>query len=544
MTRALGILVGLLGALPFLPALSGGFLHYDDAPNLLMHDAWRGLSASHLRWMLGATVMGPWQPLTWLSWAVEHALWGLSPFAFHLTNLALHAAGAALLAVLLARLLAKAAPERPETRRALAAAGGALLWAVHPLRVESVAWITERRDVLCALFYVASALFYVDGRRRSSWLAFVAACLSKGSAITLPLSFLVLDLYPLKRTPSLALLTEKLPYFFASFVVGLVGVLAQGSDAHLSDASLPLRLALSLRSLSFYLEKTIWPAGLSPFYPVPRGFSLSHASVLASSACVAALAWSAWSVRKRWPAVPAALALYAVALLPMLGLVRFGEQLVADRYSHLAMLPLAGLAAAALLRAPAAALPLALVLGSLSRAQAKLWRSDLELWSAAETRAPSRPALVNLAAALRDAGRPDEAAERDAALMRAAPELAAPRVNLSAYLLGKGKPADALAVLEPVGPRSPYAALACLNRGLALRGLRREADAEKQLAKAVELNPGLTAAWFQRGMALASLGRLKEALASFEEAAKRGEPAAARNAAAVRAALKPTAGAR
>lgn len=575
MSRALPFLVAAAAALPFLPALSGGFLHWDDAANLLAHDAWRGLSPAHLRWMAGATVMGPWQPLTWLSWAVDFSVWGLSPYAFHATNLALHAATAAVLTLLLKALLDAGAPSASEKRRRLAAAGAALLWAVHPLRAEPVAWITERREVLCAFFYVLSAFLYIGGRRKACFAAFVAACLSKGSAITLPLSFILLDVYPLKKKPSLALLTEKVPFFAVSLFVGIIGLLAQGSDASLKDlssASMPLRLSLAVRSLSFYLEKSFVPSGLSPFYPVPPGFGPFHASVLASSALLALLAGTAWRLRQRYPILLAAFVHHAVALAPLIGLVRFGEHLAADRYAHLSGFALAALAASALLKAPFAAVPLGVLLGALSASQARVWRSDLALWTAAEKAAPSRHARLNLAAALREAGRPDEAAARDAALVREAPELAEPRVNYAGWLAGKGRHAEALAALEHLPPAGPYAAKARFNRALALEGLGRApeaetelraalaldpdyaearnnlglsrlragdyAAAERELAEAARLKPAWTAPWFNRGLALARQGRLMPAAESFERAAALGDPAAKINAASVRAALR------
>ncbi len=531
--------------------------------------------------MAGATVMGPWQPLTWLTWALDHSRNGLSPYAFHASNIFLHAAGAGVLTLLLKAVLDKAAPAAAERRRWLAAGGAALLWAVHPLRVESVAWITERREVLCAYFYALSALLYLKGWSRSSWLSFVAACLSKGSAVTLPLSLLVLDVYPLRRKPSLALVIEKAPFLLVSLIVGLIGLFAQGSDASLkgfADASPSFRVALALRGLSFYLEKTVAPIGLSPFYPVPDAFGPLHASVLASSALLGALLYGSWRLRRSAPAVPAALALYAVALLPLLGLVRFGEQLAADRYAHLSGFALAGLASAALLRVPAAALPLALLLGGLSWRQSGIWRSDAALWAHAERTAPSRQSRLNLSAALRGEGRLDEAAELDRVLTETAPGLPEPRVNYAGWLSAKGRHADALAALADLPTAGPWAAKARYNRALALDGLGRAAEAraelraaleaapdfaearnnlglllrkagrddeaQRELARAAALRPDWAAPWFNRGLALASLGRLKESLACFERAAALGEPSAAANAAAVRAALKATAAGR
>lgn len=528
--------VALVAALPFLPSLSGGFLQWDDAANLLRHDAWRGLSPAHLRWMATTTHMGPWQPLSWLSYALDHAAWGLNPLGFRLTNLLLHAATAGLLTLTLETLLAAGAPDAPPRRRRLAAAAGALLWALHPLRAEAVCWITERREVLSGLLYVLSVLLYVrrPARLFPAWLAFTGACLAKGSALTLPLTLIVLDAYPLRRpwrTP--AVLLEKVPFLLVSLAVGAAGLAGQAADASLSglaSAGPDLRAALALRGLSFYLEKTLWPARLSPFYGVPENFGLQSPIVLACAALVFAAATAAWLLRRRLPALGAALAHHAIALAPLLGIVRFGEQLAADRYAYLSSFGWAALAAAALLRArvlpAAAAAALALgALGALTWRQSTLWRSDLALWSAAEAVAgPSAPAprqvLVNLAAALRAAGRVDEAAARETAIVAAYPDLVEPRVNLGGWLAAQGRFVEAERVLRPAPPHGPQGAKARYNRALALEGLGRRPEAIAELRAALAAQPAYAEAHNNLGLALLRQGRAQAAESRLAEAAR------------------------
>lgn len=576
---ALNLAVGVLAAIPFIPSLTGGFLNWDDAANLLNHTAWRGLSPSHLRWMLTTTHMGPWQPLSWLTYALDYSLWGLDAYHFRLTNLLIHAATASLLAALLDALLTAGSPAASPTRRRLAAAGGALLWAVHPLRVEAVCWITERREVLSAAFYVLSLLLYVKrpGSGRPAWLAFVCACLAKGSALTLPLSLIVIDIYPLRRGMSTTIWKEKIPLFLVSAAVGAIGYLGQATDASLkdmSDAGPELRAALALHGLSFYAGKMIWPLNLSPFYGVPADFGLFTPIVLLSAAAMALAVSTAWKLRGQAPALCATLAHHIISLAPLIGLVRFGEHLAADRYMHLAGMGWAALASALLLHSPVIAAPLGITLGMLTWDQSKIWHSDLTLWTAAEiVGPPSRHGLVNLSAALRAVGKDDEAAAREAALLSSFPDVTEPRINYGGWLAARGRNAEALEILRIAPTTGPYAAKAHFNRALALIGLdrRREAIAELKAAVALDRNfaeahnnlglallklgdrnaaegaftraallkPDWAAPLFNRGLSQAQSGRLNEALSSFEAAATltpEGGPAAI-NAAAVRRAL-------
>src|SRR5439155_1767367 len=206
--------IALAASLPFLPSLQGQFLYWDDVTNFLMNEGYRGLGWPQLRYMLTTTLLGHWIPLTWLTLGVNYALGGMNPWGYHLGNLLLHSANAVCLYFIARRLLASASGETParviESMPArVGAAFAALVFAVHPLRVESVAWITERRDVLSGLFFLLSILFYlratdggafIRGRwRTASLLAFAAAFLSKSIVMTLPGVLLLLDVYPLRR---------------------------------------------------------------------------------------------------------------------------------------------------------------------------------------------------------------------------------------------------------------------------------------------------------------------------------------------------------
>jgi protein O-mannosyl-transferase len=207
-------LIFLIAGTVFLPALRGDFLNWDDSLNFVANPHYRGLGWPQIKWMLGATLMGHYIPVTWLSFGLNYALGGMNPWGYHLGNLILHAANTTLVYLITRRLLAAALEDGSQRGRVtnpvvLAATFAALVWGVHPLRVESVAWITERRDVLCGLFFLLTVLAYLKGIERGghprpvwralSLAAFAAALLSKAAAMPLPAILLLLDFYPLRR---------------------------------------------------------------------------------------------------------------------------------------------------------------------------------------------------------------------------------------------------------------------------------------------------------------------------------------------------------
>ncbi|UCG33839.1 MAG: hypothetical protein JSU68_04220, partial [Phycisphaerales bacterium] len=296
------VVIALVSVAVFWPSLQGEFLNWDDELYLTGHDNYRGLDWQHIRWMFTTTHGGPYQPLGWLSWALDYRLWGLNAKGFKLSNLLLHAMTAGLLYLLALRLLRPGLTleaSRPSPALQLGACAAALLFALHPLRAESVAWATERRDVLSGLFYVLSVLLYVrwcqrrvvpSTGRASGWpagafVAFLCALLSKGMSVSLPFVLLILDVYPLRRvrvsfapdSPLIAgrlsrVIVEKIPFLLCSAAIAVLavhGVREVGALNPLQDISVVERVVLSTYSSWFYLLKTIWPAHLSPLYEYP-----------------------------------------------------------------------------------------------------------------------------------------------------------------------------------------------------------------------------------------------------------------------------------
>ena len=176
---AAGVALAVFVVYSFAP--SPRFLAWDDVANLLDNDRWRGLSLEHLRWMWGTRHYGPWQPLSWLSWAMDYAVWGLDPSAFRRTNVLLHALTAGLLVFVCRRLLSMIMPRLSAAAVLFGSIAAAVFFGLHPLRVESVVWITERRDVLSGFFAILSILLWLEGRRGFSACALIGAVLSKGT---------------------------------------------------------------------------------------------------------------------------------------------------------------------------------------------------------------------------------------------------------------------------------------------------------------------------------------------------------------------------
>src|SRR2546427_2183593 len=404
------VLIALVTFAAFLPTLQYQFVTWDDATNFLENAHYRGLGWTHLRWMW-TTHLGHYIPLTWMTLGLDYLLWGMNPVGYHLTNLLLHAANAVVFFVVVRRLLTRALSSPSERGHALALSAGfaSLVFAIHPLRVESVAWATERRDVLSGLFYLVAILLYLRacerGERGRRWYwgsvgLFVCALLSKSMAVSLPVVLLILDVYPLRRLggalgwwsePARRVYVEKILFVLLAAAASAIAVMAQPS-AHaavpLAHLSLPGRLAVSAYGLSFYLWKTVAPVNLSPLYelsptvnPWAMPFLLSYGLVLALTAIVLAL-------RRRVPGLLAAWVAYIVVLLPVLGIFQSGPQIAADRYTYLAGLGWAILAGAPLSSWPATrflitgpALCALLGLGVLTWNQVQIWHDAEKLWT-------------------------------------------------------------------------------------------------------------------------------------------------------------------
>jgi tetratricopeptide (TPR) repeat protein len=410
MTKRAGLCLALIAlvAVAFWPAFRAGFVNWDDDRNFLTNVHYRGLDIEHLGWMFTTFHMGPYQPLAWVTLGLDHALYGMDARGYHVTNVAWHAATAVLFFFLARALFECVRPEWTSRMRDGSAFLAALLFGVHPLRVESVAWITERRDVVSGAFFVGTALAWVvyarstDNRRRKYLTAlalFVLALLSKASVVTLPFVFIVLDAWPLRRLggDTKRLVLEKLPFLALSALFAVIAVAGQRATGTalraLDDHGPERRIAQAAYAAVFHTWKTLWPSGLSPIYDMPSPFVASEPRFVASIVAVIAMCALAWFARKRIPAWSASWFAFLLLLAPVSGLVAVGPQLVADRYSYLACMPYALLAAGAAgiafetqarrTLAIGAALVVCTALVVATRKQTAHWHDSTSLWERA-----------------------------------------------------------------------------------------------------------------------------------------------------------------
>ncbi|MDX6768026.1 MAG: tetratricopeptide repeat protein [Elusimicrobiota bacterium] len=451
-----GLAVAVLTAAVFLLAPSGGFLGWDDKVNLVAHDAWRGLSPAHLRWMLTTHHHGPWQPLSWLSWALDHAAWGLDPHAFRRTNILLHAVAAGLFTECARLLLPKA------KGFAWGAAFAGVFFALHPLRVESVVWLTERRDVLSGAFAAASLLAFLKERRGASLGLFAAALLSKGTAVGMAWVFLFLEKDRRRAWP----------YFALALGAGLANLSGFGGELRAMELTAGQRAVAVLNSLAFYPVKTFLPHGLSPYYPLTH--SLSPLVLLLPAL---------WFLRGHAVA-------YALILAPVSGVFQAGAQAYADRYSYLACLPFALFVGR--FGTPVRVALLASVLSVLTLRQAAFWRDDVSLWTRAVALAPQAYLpRSNLALAFDAAGDRVNAAEQYLWAIKLEPRDVEARVNLGAIRSKEGDYKAAESLYREALALRPSHAPAHFNLAFLLRATGRKDEGLRHLREALRLEPGL-----------------------------------------------------
>ncbi|MBI4576043.1 MAG: tetratricopeptide repeat protein [Planctomycetes bacterium] len=527
------LVLALATAAAYWPALANGFVAYDDDVYVTANaEVQAGPGAETLRWAFSAFRGGNWHPLTWISHALDCRLHGQEPRGHHLTSVLLHAANAGLFLLLLWRLTGEPVPA------ALAAA----LWAAHPLRVESVAWVAERKDVLSGTLGLLALLAYAWYRRRPGPPRYAAVAalhalglMAKPMLVTLPLLFVLLDLWPLARMPRPRLVWEKGPLLALSVASCVVTVLAQrrgGALGGLEAIPLGARLDNALVACLRYLGKTLWPADLAVFYPHP-GASLPSWQPLAAALLLAALTAALLRHARRDRAPLVGWLWFLGALVPVLGLVQVGQQSMADRYTYL---PSMGLAAGLVWGARSLGRPRLLTAVGLAtlaalvpatRAQIAVWRDTRSLfeWARAATSGNwlAHNKLAHLAAR---EGRWAEAAGHYETALGLNPRHGHTRAGLGRALAGlaaeemgrAGATPEVLARFaraEELAPEDPEVRN---NHGLALVLAGRRDEAIPRFREALRLRPGFVDALNNWGVALMRSGRYEEAVDRFEEA--------------------------
>lgn len=546
----------------FSPVVSNELVNWDDLQTLVANDRYRGLSLEHLRWMFTTSFGGHYQPLSWFSFGLESVVWGgVSAVGFHLTNVGLHMLAAAGFFGISLHLIRAALPDGSAVGRYLGATFAAVLFAVHPLRVESVAWATERRDVLSGLFLVLSVLFYLrvwscgankTGRLRlvPSVGFFALSLLSKASGVVLPLVLLLIDVYPLRRFSRTGesgsqerrrdILCEKVWYAIPATIIACLAIWAQsGAGALWTLAAHPLSLRISqaFYGIVFYLGKTLWPVDLVPLYEQPPGATPMDAAYLFSMGGVAAITVAVVVLRKRRPSLLCGWACYLVLLAPVLGIAQSGPQLVADRYSYLSCMPWAILAGGVgarigasksvtgrMLRLvlPVVCVGLTVALVVATRAQVAVWKDSATLWSTTIARRPGTGlAYASLASVHLQSGEYSLARERAEQALSILPgnRVAHRILGQAAFQQGDMVLAEdhlkaSLRIAAELGKFDYGAAMTLAD--LFVRQDRLD-DAASVYRSVVAANPSEADRHFALGSFLGSWGRLDEARASFEQ---------------------------
>lgn len=393
------LLILILASVPFLQVTGFSFVSYDDPMHLSEQPmVLSGLNQEGLAWSLSATPTNLWHPLTWISYMVEVSWLGGgadSPEVHHLGNLLLHL-GATLLFFFLLRTLRISI---------LVAALATLLFSVHPLHVEPVAWISSRKDTLCAFFSLLSLFCYSrskcsGGKTRvwfwSSLITLAAALTSKPSAVVLPALFVLIDYLPGEGKHAQGLsglkqnLAQKWPHFALAGLAAVVAVTVQHSGSHellISQQSLWSRLSLLPASMGFYIQHLLWPYGLSFDYAPPEGARLITLTI-AGSSLLLGISSLAWQMRHRFPPLMLGWLWLILCLVPVLGFFYVGPSFTADRYTYLAIAgPCLTLgswvhASKGVVRGTAlvSCLLLAILLGVTSFRQTRIWQDDRSLF--------------------------------------------------------------------------------------------------------------------------------------------------------------------
>lgn len=542
--RLLAGAVWIVTFVTFLPALRNDFVNWDDVENFLLNPRYRGLGWDNLRWMFTAVHLGHYIPVTWLTLGLDYLLWGMNPAGYHLTSNLIHALNAVLVFLLASRLLALGLADTAPLAMRLGAGVAALLFAVHPLRVESVVWITERRDVVMGAFALLSTLAYLTavergcgGRLHGGWFGsavalFALALLSKSQVVGLPVVLLALDVFPLRRLDVAAgsrrrrlvrLAGEKAPFIApAGVIAGLMLVLGARRElmTPLEILGVVDRLAVSVYGLAFYLWKTLVPWPLSPLYALELPVDPLTPRYVASAIAVGAITTALVAARRRWPAGLTVWTAYVAMLLPVLGIVHNGNQVAADRYTYLASIGWAVLAGAVAARggargAPARVLAATLVIlafTTLTGFQILVWRDSLTLWTHAVTVEPGNPhARYHLANVLAGAGRTQEArAEYQRALALAPQALPNARAvfhaSLGALLQGQGDVAGAERHYREALRFSEDNVIARNNLGVILVERGELSEALDHFRHALRVIPGYPAACVGAAHVAAELG--------------------------------------
>jgi protein O-mannosyl-transferase len=560
------VLIFIITIVVHIPTLQNGFVNWDDESFLVANPNYRGFGWQQFRWMFTTCYLSSCMPLTWMTYSLDYVFWGMNPFGYHLSSLLIHAANAVLfyfVSLRLLRLSVSSSNVSWQLPIRLAAGFAALFFSLHPLQVEVVAWATGREMAVAGFFFFLTLLCYLKAAENESdgaphwrwmgaaWLFYAMSLLGKEVALTLPFALLVLDVYPLRRLggkqgrwfgPQVRRVWwEKVPFLLLTVGAGVRAVLGKegtGAVYPLAGYGLLPRVAQVLYSLAFYPRKTLLPLNLSPLYPLHGFTGIWELQWLLSGVLVLLLSAGFFFARRRWPSGLAAWVFYALLLMPVSGILTFGPQLVADRFSYLPSLGWAVLLGAGLfycwqlwlnrridvktliLTHSSAALLLA-GLGFLTWQQIRIWQNSERLWRhALALDEKSSFGHNNLGLALAQRGVFAEAIEEFRKAVEIDPAFVEAQTNLGNFLAQRGSPEEAISHLRQALAIDPAFANAHNTLGNILADRGESDKAIEHFRQALQTNPKSAMTYYNLGRALAKRGDLKEATENYRTAAE------------------------
>jgi protein O-mannosyl-transferase len=527
--------VALAAFIVYLPTLRNEFVEWDDSSYIVNNPNIRSLTPAFFKWAFFQFHSSNWHPLAWISHAIDYQAWGLNPAGHHLTSIVIHAINTYVVVLLVFMILGVSSKSvhrengsflLPVQDIRITAVITGLLFGLHPIHVESVAWVSERKDLLCAFFFLLSISSYIqyakqvpDGsvqenklhrifnrRYLLSFLFFIIALLSKPMAVTLPVVLLILDWYPLERFKPQAfksLLIEKTPFIVCSLFSAVLTILAQragGAIAPIEEFPLRVRVLVGVKALVVYLWKMLYPLTLIPFYPYPQTAQLFSFSYFPAVVFVIVISAACLFYRKRkvWLS---AWAYYVVTLIPVLGIVQVGSQSMADRYTYLPSLGIFLILAAGVARLAAKlreksgfgasivtgglVLILSLCMSYLTIKQIGIWKNSYVFWNYVIEKEPERVPQAYY--------------------------------SLGTVFLERGDPNTAMAYYDKALTLYPKYVEAYENRGYVLEKMGRFREAAIDYSRSIDLKPSRYQAYYNRAGDFSKMGLNENALADYNK---------------------------
>jgi tetratricopeptide (TPR) repeat protein len=530
----IGVVLVVAVAAVFGQTAAHEFVNYDDPEYVYENMHVRGgLTAQNLTWAFTALAASNWHPLTWLSHQLDCQLFGLHAGRHHLTNVALHAASAVMLFFVLRRM----------TKQLWPSALVALIFAVHPLRVESVAWVAERKDVLSGLFFMLTLWFYARYvERPESWrryclviVSFALGLMAKPMLVTLPCVLLLLDYWPLgrldpnRRANFARLLIEKIPLFaLAAASCAITFVAQHDAISPLKQLPLPGRLANAATAYVTYVGKLFYPANLAVLYPIPHD-SPPDWQPIAAIVLLSGISAFVYRARRQWPYLLFGWLWFIGMLVPVIGLVQVGNQALADRYTYLSQI---GLVIAIVwgavdlsrrwqprwLLAPVG-VAIAVLLAVSGYRQAGYWHDSERLWNRALDCTAENPiAHSNLGNVLARRGDKTEAIGHYRKALERNPNYTDAHIGLSAALIDMGQFDEAIGHCNQGLANDPKSKEALYNLGAGLSGRGQNAEAIAPYRQAIAIDPSDERVHFKLANSLLACEQFDEAIAEYETA--------------------------